>query len=192
METIAGWLAPAASMVAAMMTAANLGARITGWGFVVFVGGSLAWIVVAIASGQQNLLLTNGFLLAVNVVGVWRWLGRQAAYEDGGKAASAQSARRPVPTLFSAAALAGAEVIGADGERLGAVVDAMLSCEGRDIAYVVVSDGGTVGLSETLRALPPDALTFVQGEVRSRLGRAAFERLPAIAADHWPETVPGA
>lgn len=33
---LAGWAAPAATMIAAMMTAFNFGARITGWGFVAF------------------------------------------------------------------------------------------------------------------------------------------------------------
>ncbi len=43
MESIATWLAPIATTIAALMTASNLGTRITGWGFVVFTVGSLAW-----------------------------------------------------------------------------------------------------------------------------------------------------
>jgi hypothetical protein len=33
LTAMAGWVAPAATMIAAMMTAANLGARVIGWGF---------------------------------------------------------------------------------------------------------------------------------------------------------------
>ena len=77
----AGWLAPAATMIAAMMTAANLGARVTGWGFVVFTVGSIGWCAIALSTGQQNLLWTNGFLTLVNGVGIWRWLGRKARSE---------------------------------------------------------------------------------------------------------------
>ena len=190
MEEIAGWLAPAATMIAAMMTAANLGARVTGWGFVVFCIGSIGWVAVAIATGQQNLLLTNAFLLIVNCVGVWRWLGRQARYEDGGRQAAEKSARRPVPTLVSAAALAGAPVKGVDGAALGTVVDAMLRSDGGGIAYVVVSDGAGAGLAETLRALPPESLSFGGGEAKASLSAAAFHRLPPIPSDHWPETAP--
>jgi hypothetical protein len=40
MNDIAAWIAPAATVIAAVMTAANLGARITDWGFVVFTVGS--------------------------------------------------------------------------------------------------------------------------------------------------------
>ena len=36
MISLVGWLATIATMIAAMMTASNLGARVTGWGFVVF------------------------------------------------------------------------------------------------------------------------------------------------------------
>ena len=41
---IAGWIAPIATAIAAIMTASNLGTRVTGWGFVVFAVGSIAWI----------------------------------------------------------------------------------------------------------------------------------------------------
>jgi sporulation protein YlmC with PRC-barrel domain len=190
LESVAGWVAPAATMIAAMMTAANLGARITGWGFVVFSIGSVGWILVALASGQQNLLLTNAFLLVVNVVGVWRWLGRQARYEDGGEAAARASARSPVPTLVSAAGLVGSDVVDSRGARLGAVVDAMLNRDRRDLAYLVVSDNAGAGLTETLRALGPDQVAIEDGKVAVRLDKAAFERLPPIAPDRWPEKAP--
>ncbi len=90
MAEIAGWIAPAATMIAAMMTAANLGARVTGWGFVVFSFGSVAWTTVGLTSGQTNLVLSNAFLTIVNLVGIWRWLGRQASLTKA-------AARRPMP-----------------------------------------------------------------------------------------------
>src|SRR6478735_2046165 len=98
-------------MIAAMMTAANLGARLTGWGFVVFTVGSLGWATVALSSGQTNLLATNCFLTLVNAVGIWRWLGRQRVYEDGGKSASQASRRAAAPSLFTATGLAGMPVV---------------------------------------------------------------------------------
>ena len=54
MLAIAGWIAPAATTIAAIMTAANLGSRVTGWGFAVFSVGALAWIAVGASTGQQN------------------------------------------------------------------------------------------------------------------------------------------
>jgi hypothetical protein len=63
MESIATWLAPIATTIAALMTASNLGTRITGWGFVVFTIGSLAWLALGIATGQSNLLWQNIILV---------------------------------------------------------------------------------------------------------------------------------
>ena len=93
METAANWVAPIATTLAAIMVAANLGTRVTGWGFVVFSVGSVAWVVIGAATGQANLLWQNVFLLGVNVVGIWRWLGIRARYEQGASAATADSAR---------------------------------------------------------------------------------------------------
>lgn len=190
MDQIAGWVAPAATMIAAMMTAANLGTRVTGWGFVVFVVGSIAWSVVGLTSGQTNLLLSNAFLLVVNIVGVWRWLGRQATYEDGSRAAAARSARARVPTLFSAGGLIGAGVTGPDGAAVGTVVDAMLRCDGRDIAYVVLGRGGVAGLGEELVAVDPHRLVFGPEGVATDLTRDELARLPVLEDGNWPEALP--
>ncbi len=183
---IAGWIAPAATMIAAMMTAANLGARVTGWGFVVFTVGSLGWIVVALTTDQQNLLWTNGWLLVVNAVGIWRWLGRQASYDDGGKAATDRSAAQQIPTLYATGSLAGADVIGADGRSLGSVVEAMLSRDTAALAYVVVSEGGVGGVGERLHALHPDELRYDDGCFHCDLDAAALAGRRVLREENWP------
>lgn len=187
---IAGWVAPAATMIAAMMTAANLGARITGYGFIVFTVGSVAWSIIGISSGQTNLLLTNGFLTLVNAVGIWRWLGRQARYEKGGEQAAQASARRPVDTLFSAGAIAGADVTGTDGKTIGSVVDAMLRCADNAIEYLVVSIGGVGGVGETLHAVAPGDLVFGAGSIGFDGTAEHMRALPIIKADDWPDRLP--
>lgn len=185
----AGWIAPAATMIAAMMTAANLGARVTGWGFIVFTVGSLGWIAVAVASGQQNLLFTNGFLTLVNAVGIWRWLGRQARYEEGGEAATERSARARVPTLFPVGGLAGAKLTGRDGAALGSVVEAMMRCDGAALAYVVVSEGGIGGVGERLHALDPKELRFSEGGIACDLDAKNLARRPVLENGAWPATL---
>ena len=191
MEDIAGWVAPIATMVAAMMTAANLGSRVTGWGFAVFVVGSISWSIVGIASGQTNLLWTNGFLTLVNLFGVWRWLGRQAQYDDGGAAAARRSAAARVPTLFSTGALTGAKILNAKGETIGTIVDAMARCEGAALSYVVVSEGGAAGIGERLHAVDPLLLRFGHDGITSDLSADALAALPAIDANRWPAALPG-
>ncbi|MGN7158560.1 PRC-barrel domain-containing protein [Sphingomonas sp. SAFR-052] len=186
---MAGWIAPAATMIAAMMTAANLGARVTGWGFVVFSVGSVAWTTVGLTSGQTNLVLSNAFLTVVNLVGIWRWLGRQATYDKGSNAAADASARHPVPSLYPAGGVIGAKLTGPDGEAVGTVVDAMLGCGDNAIAYVVVSTGGVGGVGETLHALKPAELVFGKDGVRTDLDADAISRKPVIQSNHWPESL---
>src|SRR6476469_1657017 len=100
MEELSGWVAPIATALAAGMTPANLGTRVTGWGFVVFTIGSVAWTSYGVVTGQSNLLWQNLFLTAVNLTGIWRWLGRQARLEDGAKSAAEKSEWQPGPALF--------------------------------------------------------------------------------------------
>ncbi len=188
LEDVAGWIAPVATMLAAMMTAANLGARVTGWGFVVFTAGSIAWTIVGLTSGQANLLATNGFLTLVNLIGVWRWLGKQRAYEDGGKSAAEASRRSAYPTLFTATGIAGMPVAGNDGGPLGKAVEALVSCEDARVSYVVVSSGGVGGIDEELRAVPSEDLAFACDGMKLKRGRAWFEGLPLLAEGDWPAT----
>lgn len=91
METLFNWVAPIATTIAAVMVAANAGSRITGYGFIVFCVGSVAWMGVGWMNGQANLLVQNGILLAINALGIWRWLGLRARYEKGAAVASERS-----------------------------------------------------------------------------------------------------
>lgn len=188
-ETIANWIAPVATIIAACMTAANLGSRVTGWGFVVFTIGSIAWLTIGVATGQTSLLVANGFLLLANAVGIYRWLWRQAKYEDGSKVATARSERRPVATLFAASAVIGAELIGREGVAIATVVDGMLRCDGRDLSYLVVSDNGVVaGVGERLFLLDPALVTF--GPEGMRVALDSVADLPEVVGDDWPAALP--
>lgn len=190
LEDIAGWVAPIATMIAAMMTAANLGARITGWGFVVFTVGSIAWSTVGFATGQTNLLATNLFLMLVNAVGIWRWLGRQRAYEDGGKAAQEASRRSAASTLFTATGVAGMPVHSRSGDPVGNAVEALIECETGGVSYVVVASGGIGGIQETLRAIARADICFGCDMLTLTLDADAFERLPVLKDDAWPAKAP--
>ena len=91
MEQAANWVAPVATTIAAIMVAANLGSRLTGYGFIVFSVGSIAWMAVGWFNDQMNLVWQNVVLLGVNCVGIWRWLGLRARYEKGAQVATEQS-----------------------------------------------------------------------------------------------------
>ncbi|WP_019515955.1 hypothetical protein [Sphingomonas sp. Mn802worker] len=154
MEDIAGWVALVATCIAALMTASNLGARVTGWGFVVFTIGAVAWIVVGLETGQTQLLWSNIFLGVVDVFGIWRWLGRRAKFSDAANAEQARSGRAEHEALFSISRIDGLPVRGADGQVIAHAVDALATCAGGTIDFFIVREGGVAGVGETLRRLP--------------------------------------
>jgi hypothetical protein len=177
-------------MIAAMMTAANLGARITGWGFVVFTIGSLCWAAIGIASGQTNLLATNVFLTLVNLIGIWRWLGRQRAYEDGGKSAETASRASAAPSLFAATGIVGVPVEDCEGAALGKAVEALVECDTGRVSYVVIASRRPDALTEELRAVGRDAIRFGSDVLVVSLSADAFHALPPLEAGAWPERPP--
>jgi hypothetical protein len=185
---LAGWIAPAATMIAAMMTAANLGARVTGWGFVIFTVGSIGWSIVGLDSGQTNLIATNAFLTLVNGVGIWRWLGRQVAYEDGGKSATQASRRTSDPSLFTGTGIAGMAVTDSGGAPLGRAVEALIECESGTISYVVVATRDVAGTREVLRAVPRDEVGFGCDALTLALSVSTFEAIAVLEPGSWPAT----
>jgi len=179
------WAATALTIVAAFMTASNLGPRVTGYGFAVFTAGALCWIGVGVLSDQPALLWTNVVLLVLDVFGVWRWLGRQTKIDEGGRTATESSERRPGEALFPISILTHAAMSTPDGEVCHCI-DAMAGCRSGRLAYVVVSDGGVAGVGERLRRLPWQDIQ-IDGEcVGTRLHADAFERLEELSRDEWP------
>lgn len=183
-ETIS-WVATIATIVAASMTAANLGSRVTGLGFVVFTIGALLWIRVGVLTDQPALLWTNVALAALDLFGVWRWLGRQARVEEGGRAASEASEGTPGEALFPVSLLSRAPAISTGGE-LGRCIDAMAGCDSGKISYVVVSQGGVAGVGETLRRVPWSDARVDEERLVARMNQGDFERLEELPRDQWP------
>ncbi len=75
--TILKWSASLSGIVAASMVSLDLGRKITGWGFVVFVGSALCWVAGAVLSHDWALGTQNAVLLGINLFGVYRYLIRK-------------------------------------------------------------------------------------------------------------------
>lgn len=186
METFVSWVATLATIGGACLTASNLGARITGYGFIVFTVGSIAWFALGQITGQPALIWTNIVMTVLNLFGVWRWLGRQAKVEQGAQRAAEKSDGLPGETLFPASLLGNAKLVSGDGSELGTLVDAMLGCRSGRLSYLVVAEGGVAGVGETLRRVEW-ADSKVDGDRLSvRFGSKQFAGLPALARDDWP------
>ena len=186
MENIASWVAPIATTIAALMTASNLGSRITGVGFIVFTVGSIAWLALGIVTGQDNLLWQNIVLTLLNLFGVWRWLGRETRIEEGGKAAQAKSEDSPGQTLFPISSLTRALLVGRGEDKLGALVDAMADCRSGRIVYLVATTGGVGGVGESFHRLEWDDVSIDGDSVRADLDATAFASRPELGKDDWP------
>jgi len=185
MVELISWIATAATIAAAFMTASNLGSRITGYGFAVFTVGSIAWLSVGLMSGQQALFWTNAVLTGLNFFGIWRWLGRQAKIEEGASSAAEASEESPGESLFPISLLSRAPIVDRKGNALGTCVDAMAGCSSGKIRYVVATEGGVAGVGETLRRINWSQAQ-VEGdrlEVRLQQSPTALER---IERDEWP------
>ena len=72
--TILRTFAAIATVLAASLVAANLNARVTVAGFIIFIVASIAWMVEGWLETKASLVIQNVILLVINVIGVWRWL----------------------------------------------------------------------------------------------------------------------
>ena len=63
--------------VAALMVSLDFGRRVTGWGFVIFVGSSICWISGSALTGDWALGTQNLTLFGINLLGVYRYLIRK-------------------------------------------------------------------------------------------------------------------
>lgn len=80
METVTDavkWSASISGMLAALMVSLDLGRRVTGYGFVIFVASSIAWFTGAWLTEDWALGTQNTVLFGINVLGVYRYLVRQ-------------------------------------------------------------------------------------------------------------------
>jgi len=68
------WIAAIGTMLAAALIAADLGRKVTGWGFVLFCAVSVTWVVSGLTSHALPIAAMNGILLAINAWGVWQFL----------------------------------------------------------------------------------------------------------------------
>lgn len=187
MTEIISWFATAATIAAALLVASNLGPRPTGYGFIIFAIGSIAWFVVGIRTDQPALIWTDSVLTLLNLFGVWRWLGRRAKVQDGARAAAKASEKSPGEALFPVSLLTQASVRSGSTE-LGRCVDAMASCRSGHIDYVVVGEGGVAGVGEVFRRLPWSVAHVDEGVVRTELKLSRFELLEVVPKDDWPGT----
>ena len=68
------WAAAVGTIIAAGLIAADLGRKVTGWGFVLFCIVAGTWIVSGLTTDAMPIAVMNGVLLIINAWGVWQYL----------------------------------------------------------------------------------------------------------------------
>ena len=68
------WIAALGTMLAAALVAADLGRKVTGWGFVLFCAVAALWVVSGLTTRAFPIAATNGVLLLIDAWGVWQYL----------------------------------------------------------------------------------------------------------------------
>lgn len=74
MKDLLGYVGMATGTLAAVMVSANIGRRVTGYGFVIFSLSSVIWVIYALQDGEIPLIIQNAILTAINLAGIYRWL----------------------------------------------------------------------------------------------------------------------
>ena len=69
----AKWLGTAAGVIGAVLIALNLGLVV--FGFALFLVSSVLWATVGWAQRETSLVVLQGAFTAINVIGIWRWMG---------------------------------------------------------------------------------------------------------------------
>jgi hypothetical protein len=68
------WIAAIGTMIAAGLVAADLGRKVTGFGFVLFCAVAITWVISGLTSDALPIAAMNAVLLLINAYGVWQYL----------------------------------------------------------------------------------------------------------------------
>jgi sporulation protein YlmC with PRC-barrel domain len=97
--------------------------------------------------------------------------------------------RRDLAQTHRAKTVIGMDVKNSKGEHLGKIHDLVLNFDEGDIAYVVISSGGLLGMGDTLHAVPWKALSLnSQADgFTLNIDQTAWKNAPSFKENDWPE-----
>ncbi|MGH8490115.1 MAG: PRC-barrel domain-containing protein [Gammaproteobacteria bacterium] len=97
--------------------------------------------------------------------------------------------RQDLAQAHRAKTVIGMNVTNSQGEGLGKIHDLVLNFDDGDIAYVVISSGGLLGVGDTLHAVPWKALSLnsqADGFILN-IDQTAWKNAPSFKDNDWPE-----
>ena len=133
MADIISWVATVATIVAAFMTAANLGSRVTGYGFAVFTFGALCWIAAGVLTRPAGADVDQRRSVRPRPVRRVA-LARAVRRGGGGRARRRRSERADAGRSAVPGFVAGPRPVRCGDREVGHCIDAMAGCRsGRSI-----------------------------------------------------------
>jgi sporulation protein YlmC with PRC-barrel domain len=115
---------------------------------------------------------------------------RKDVMEEGQDVTEARKdLRKDVAQTHRAKIVIGMSVKNSQGEALGKIHDLVLNFDNGDIAYVVISSGGLLGMGDTLHAVPWKALSLnsqADGFILN-IDQTAWKNAPSFKENDWPE-----
>jgi sporulation protein YlmC with PRC-barrel domain len=115
---------------------------------------------------------------------------RKDVMEEGQDVTEARKdLRKDVAQTHRAKTVIGMSVKNSQGEALGKIHDLVLNFDNGDIAYVVISSGGLLGMGDTLHAVPWKALSLnsqADGFILN-IDQTAWKNAPSFKENDWPE-----
>lgn len=92
-------------------------------------------------------------------------------------------------SLLSADTLKKDEVRNLKGDKIGSIHEIMLDLRSGEVAYLVLSFGGFVGIGDKYFAVPWDAVTVDESEkcVRFDITKEKLEKMPGFDKNDWPD-----
>jgi sporulation protein YlmC with PRC-barrel domain len=93
------------------------------------------------------------------------------------------------PRIVSATRLLGEDIRNYEDEELGSIKDIMLDISTGEIAYVILSAGGLLGIGEKLLAVPWYALEPDLNAkcLRLSIDKQSLKEAPGFDKDNWPD-----
>lgn len=91
--------------------------------------------------------------------------------------------------IISAARFLGDDIRNYEDEELGSIKDIMLDTSSGEIAYIILSAGGILGIGEKLLAVPWYALELDMnvGCFRLSIDKESLKEAPGFDKDNWPD-----
>lgn len=91
-------------------------------------------------------------------------------------------------TIFSFKDFENKSIMDRNGDKIGEVHDILLNLQTGEIAYILLSSGGFLGMGEKYYPLPYEALSYhsEEGIYKVNISKDKLGKAPSVEVNDWP------